>query len=1121
MSELSPVRQTVQGTTPSNKHKKSTGVVVFEDPRRVGDGAVLTTRPANHRQEDHHPLADTTNISTPTQNRKPFLRKPSPGLLARIRLLDTRRTTLSNADQAAAVEVGRIPEDQLRRIEQLRRKQEIEIQRRGRAWSGPAAPQLGLSLPSAAEDDLSAAVLMAAHVHSSPVSSIISVSDRMMPSDSENEDHHLDKHKYRLPDLGKSRGSSRNGFILEDGSTMERDRPPTPPPKDAPPSYRNSYHGGDVDESQSGNASDQESVYSFNPGHNLSRTGSIYTLSRASFANQLSQLTSIKLPQASSLASSIAAIPTTHGAVRALNDASNQIKIWIKKVSDVLDGLDAEDDVEWAAAGGREGLGDVDTAIRRFEGLIDVYVTAIEQLESRTDIHTLPAEDLQTVVDRMDRILKDWDQIKITLQGVKEQVEVAMEWEEMWNTVLGEIGQEVEALSRLIFEMEERRHRGILEAMAEPGQGLDINELETIVEEAPLRNARVNASNHSLNVVFPSSEEPSPQQSPVPAQSEDDKNLVGLFARMQPLRASLDFLPMRLSAFLQRAKKVFPTGCDELERRQEYLEAKYKKLETDSESLRKELGEDRWVVIFRKASEKALKMCESVERSIVKLRDSLDEGIQHTNPTGLVKKIESYEAKKTHYGPAIEQVLGIIDRGVSQRLTVNGEILRLQTDIQQQWAELNAHIKGIDFALEQLQVSKGHNNLRDSVSTILSEQRSVTSSVGGNVFDTPGSSPASSVVLLSRKNSEQGLTTPYGKSRQGSFTSTTTARSTTGKRYSSLPTSMVTSQNLQNSMPRKTPVSRSSVQNMRAVSGVSSRLYSPPTSTPSRSVSRSDYFEDKPSKPRWNASTNLQGTPIGHNFKPLSITTPSPYRSSNLTPTQRTPRSSVSPFPQPSPLGRSVSNTTLSVRPPSALALNKSTSTAPRLRTQASTSALPHRPSGVAPLSQPPRATSGIISPTSSTSSSHLPRASLYIAPGSVPGISATPSSSPYSHSTTSSASTITLTNHSRKASAAQSSRGEDSKLDSDGRATPIDETSVEESPSSRLPKTRSSTSRAGRRSSMLPQPKRTVSNTVIESGATRTPSRAGGRMSRAGGRGTSMGFASSASTPGGDRKWK
>ena len=48
--------------------------------------------------------------------------------------------------------------------------------------------------------------------------------------------------------------------------------------------------------------------------------------------------------------------------------------------------LDAEDDVGWAAAGGREGLGELDAAIGKFEGLIGGYVTAIEDLQGRTDI---------------------------------------------------------------------------------------------------------------------------------------------------------------------------------------------------------------------------------------------------------------------------------------------------------------------------------------------------------------------------------------------------------------------------------------------------------------------------------------------------------------------------------------------------------------------------------------------------------------------------------------------------------------------------------------------------------------------------------------------------------------
>ncbi|KAF2422416.1 KAR9-domain-containing protein, partial [Tothia fuscella] len=869
-------------------------------------GQEVTAHSTTPQSQPRQPLT-VKDPNTPIRSSERTLRKPSPGLIARLKLLDLRRRSsvvfAALVDQA---EIGRIPESQLRLLEEQAKQKEnrkVEIERRGRGWSAPASsalpPQLQLALPGVGGGDReseSFSSAMSAFVHESDASSIMSVSDRLMPSDSEAEDLHTDTQKYRLPAIGKSRGSSRNGFVLEDGSiaSRDRDRPPTPPPKD-PPSYRNSYIQNDADESRSTMTENSDLESYFNPS-NLSRAGSVYTLSRASFANQLSQLTSIKLPQASSLSSSISAIPTSTGAARALNDASDQIRMWIKKASEVLNGLDAEDDVEWAAAGGREGLGDVDAAINRFETLIDVYVSAIEQLESRNDIDNLTAEELQGVVERMDRILKRWNQIKVTLKGVKEQVEVAMEWEELWNTVLGEIGQETEGISRMIFEMEERRHRGLLDAMAEPGAQLDIKELETIVEEAPSRAASAAAVTNGSPT--------STVDKPAPHRPEEDKNLVGLFARMQPLRASLDFLPMRLSAFMTRAEVVFPTGCEELQRRQEFLEGKYKKLEADAESLRKELGEDRWVIIFRKASRQALKMCESVERSVTKLRDALDEGAQHTNPPALAKKIENYEAKKEHYGPAIQQVLAIIDKGVSTRLTVNGEILRLQGDMKRKWSELDAHTKALDFALDQLQINKG-SSLRDSISTILSSQHSVASSSAGAITDTPGSSPASSVVFLGRR--ESNPSTPYAKSRQGSFASSTTARSQIGKRYSSMPNSMANSMGSgnQSNIPRKTPLSRSSVSELRPALGVSPRLYSTPTP---RSVSRSESRTDNRSdRPRWNGSTNTGNTAIGHNFKPLSATIPSPY--------SKPPLRSVSTG-QPSPLARSSFNS----RPPSGMA---------------------------------------------------------------------------------------------------------------------------------------------------------------------------------------------------------
>ena len=238
-------------------------------------------------------------------------------------------------------------------------------------------------------------------------------------------------------------------------ASVGEDNPPPSPPKD---DYFKSPHG-------------VESY--FNP-MGLSRTNSIYTLSRASFSNQLSQLTSLVLPDATTLSSIVSSIPTAPAASKALSNAAIQIQRWIQKAAEVLGGLDAEDDVEWAAAGGREGLGEVDTAIGKFEKLITVYVKAIEELQKRPDIAAVPAKELKGVVETLDDIIQSWDNVRRLLKEVKSQVELAMEWEELWNVVLGDIGLEMENLTRLVFEMEEKRHRALAEEPAMENLGMDL-----------------------------------------------------------------------------------------------------------------------------------------------------------------------------------------------------------------------------------------------------------------------------------------------------------------------------------------------------------------------------------------------------------------------------------------------------------------------------------------------------------------------------------------------------------------------------------------------------------------------------------------------------------------------
>jgi hypothetical protein len=768
------------------------------------------------------------------------------------------------------------------------------VERRGRPWKGAIA-----RIPSISSLKSDRSQTRAEPDEPAPEVPIVAAAKPdFLPEIATSEPLEMDTNKYRLPDHTNGNGvkaqpGTRDEHIARDTRPPQAPQtpeiPPPPLPKDTPPLTRRPTNPTTPTSRDSFNV---DSV-TFNP-LGLQRPGSIYTLSRASFANQLAQLTSIQLPDADSLSNKISAIPTAQAATRALIGAAEQIRGWIYKASEVIGGLESDDDVEWAAAGGREGVEEVENAIIRFEELIKVYVGAIEELQAREDIDHVSADDLRRAVAQMEAILEEWAKMRNTLHNVKAQVEIAMEWEELWNMVLGDIENEMDELARLVFEMEERRHKSILAVTTGDGAGID--DLETIVEDTPRAPARLQPANNRFSLpAFPvSPTSPTPSATGI---SQEDSNLLALFARMQPLRASLDFLPMRLSVFEARAESIFPTACEELEDRRSELDASYKKLEKDADSLRKELGEDRWILVFRGAGRQAQKMYESVERSVAKLREAIDTGMHLTNQPVMGKKLENYEAKKTHYGPAIERVLSIIDKGVKDRLTVNGEILRLHAEMQGKWEELKEAMADLDAAVEELHADRREQQLRDSVSSMLSNDLSTVAS--GN--ETPQSSPPSSVIMSSMGlSSSTHLKAPKQRSTSAMGHIPTPAN----RRQSSLPTPT-------SHVTRKPVASRMSTLSVPSREGsatpTANRIPRPSSSLATR--------------PKWNSSTNTSDIDTGHNFKPLTLTTPSPYAKKTPTPVRSvsamTP-SSTSKLPTlRSPLSRAASASPIPENTPS------------------------------------------------------------------------------------------------------------------------------------------------------------------------------------------------------------
>ncbi|EAU90504.2 hypothetical protein CC1G_00888 [Coprinopsis cinerea okayama7 len=145
-------------------------------------------------------------------------------------------------------------------------------------------------------------------------------------------------------------------------------------------------------------------------------------------------------------------------------------------------------------------------------------------------------------------------------------------------------------------------------------------------------------------------------------------------------------------------------------------------VQDESDVLREELKEDKWLTVFRTVTDQADGMMSSLEKAVNRCQDFIYQ--VHNPRPGITSEeffsssssperpqvnldtfhslLESYEAKKKHYMPATSKVLAIIDRGVRDRVTKNGETLRRHSESAQRWKTLRDRIARTDAELEKV-----------------------------------------------------------------------------------------------------------------------------------------------------------------------------------------------------------------------------------------------------------------------------------------------------------------------------------------------------------------------------------------------------------------------------------
>ena len=334
-----------------------------------------------------------------------------------------------------------------------------------------------------------------------------------------------------------------------------------------------------------------------------------------------------QLPTATSPSSSHASISPINMQIQ---EWVQKLCVWQKKALDILHTLYAEDDIAQAMQGRKY--------ISIINARIENYDTSVRELEACVAQARQGFNNADDLPGSINVVLAGQRVIHKVHAELRAQVEIGMEWDEIVQ-ILDGIAAELDNCQKLVFELEEKRHSdppGVSEkssskASSEPTP-IELEKLTRVLESNMTSMSPAGA--HTISHMI--------RDENLDVRRQLNVSVLKLGARMQPLRAALNFIRPRLSVFGGRVLELFPSCLPPLDTRRKMLEIKYRELKEDEARVIKEIDEDQWISVFRLVSAQADRMMESIERSLNKL--SVVDGEPDED------ELETYDSKCVYYG---------------------------------------------------------------------------------------------------------------------------------------------------------------------------------------------------------------------------------------------------------------------------------------------------------------------------------------------------------------------------------------------------------------------------------------------------------------------------------------
>lgn len=333
------------------------------------------------------------------------------------------------------------------------------------------------------------------------------------------------------------------------------------------------------------------------------------------------------------------------------------------------------------------------------------------------------------------------------------------------SSVLEDVSSRLTQIKNQFFIIQEKRHAGVF-ALAEQNNSSPSSKVNgEDVEKSVALDVAMSELNSLLDSASEGMKAADSHLNPVNGSSQDfsPRRRTGSIASLSSLDSFDD-------AFLEvNAVGNTPKA---LSKRYENLSVEWTRLQAEAKNLEEELKGDKYLLVFTSIREQMEGMMDSLDKALNTCHDFIfsihkerAENVFYSSESQwtsakdrlaeLVIIKRSFDVKKRSYGPACEQMFITMEKGLKQRSTKNGTVLRQLADLKSRWRGLRESVAKIDKDLTRIEADLGQ---------VEGLHLTPSKSSPGDLFLTPPSNEHRPKSRLRGKN-DSATNTPTGMNR--------------------------------------------------------------------------------------------------------------------------------------------------------------------------------------------------------------------------------------------------------------------------------------------------------------------------------------------------------------------